>query len=245
MKKRSDDFESSACRVKGEIAFSVLPLSEEMVPDVAKLHLEAFKGYTNVRIGIAYIKAFINWFRLAEDAIALAATDTGGKAIGYIVGAPLGYTTAMNRDLFLTASTAIALRPWLLFDGQFRRIVMGRLRLILGFSSTRHAWPDLPAPTMSLVSVAVSSSAQGKKVGQGLVGAFEARARTLRMRSLRLSVFPDNTVAGRLYEGCGWQSFSDHVPGGEVMYYFRLLTDPIYHCKKSGSQLVLNGQLRS
>ncbi len=204
-------------------AVSIKSITAEMIPDLVKLHREAFKGYINTRLGSGYIKAFISWFREAKQAIALAAIDSNGRPIGYVVGAPLGYSRAMNRHLFWVVSAAIVLRPWIFLNAQFRRNMIARVRTTVGSSSIRDVRPDLPEPTMSLVSIAVSPSAQGKKVGQCLLKAFEANARMLQMRSLRLSVYPDNTIARRLYERWGWQPFSKSVRAKTAIYYFRIL----------------------
>jgi len=78
---------------------------------------------------------------------------------------------------------------------------------------------------MALVSIAVSPLAQRRKVGQRLMQKFAARAYELGMRSLRLTVHPDNTVAHRLYESCGWQPVSS--PAEDTLYCFRLLPEGI------------------
>lgn len=204
---------------------AIVPLTAEMVTEVVKLHFDAFAGYMNTRIGTGYVKAFMNWFRQAERSIALAATDTKGKVLGYVIGAPSGYSRSMNRDLFWVAAAGIIMRPWLLFSDQFRQTIMARLRLILGYSPAQQIEPELPEPVTYLVGIGVSPSARGKNIGRSLVEAFEARARELGMRSLQLSVYTDNTVARRLYESCGWQPASSLGPAGEkeLMSYFRVL----------------------
>jgi ribosomal protein S18 acetylase RimI-like enzyme len=78
---------------------------------------------------------------------------------------------------------------------------------------------------MSLVGIAVASSARRKKVGLGLMQAFEAKARELQMRSLRLTVDLNNDGAQRLYESLGWQPFHHRIPGKQWVYYFRILSE--------------------
>ena len=72
---------------------------------------------------------------------------------------------------------------------------MDRLMVILGRSLARHPKPKLPEPIMSLVGIGVSPLVQGKKVGKRLMRAFEAKARELQMRSLRLSVSDEEAKA--------------------------------------------------
>ncbi|SRR6266498_3942137 len=205
------------------IVVAVVPMNEDAVPAVVKLHFDAFAGYMNTRIGHAYVRAFIKWFRHAENAISLVAIDSNGKVVGYVVGAPLGYNRSINRDLFWTAVVGIIIRPWLLLSDHFRRRLVGRLRLLLGYSAADNAPPLLPQPTMSLVAIAVSPSAFGRKIGLRLMRAFERRSRDLQMRSLQLSVYMENSAAIRLYKKCGWQPFYVSGKKTTAMHYFRVL----------------------
>jgi ribosomal protein S18 acetylase RimI-like enzyme len=218
MKKMKDVLPCS----KNESAIYVEVMKEKLLPDVARLHLEVFEEYMNARLGTAYVKAMLNWFYRTEDTIALVATDIDSNVIGYVIGAPVGYSKFISRDLFWAAFVSMAYRPWLFFDMRFLRATLARLKLFLGRSFDHQVEPDLPTPTMSLVSIGVSPSARRKKVGQCLVKAFEARSRRLEMRSLRLSVYPSNMSARRFYQRCGWQSFSGPLRETGEMYYYRV-----------------------
>ena len=129
----------------------------------------------------------------------------------------------MGRDLFWVGARGIMVRPWLIVNGQFRHAIKQRLRLILGQPELQREEPELPTPTMSLVGIGVAASARGQKIGLSLMQAFEARTHEARMRSLRLSVYPHNIPARRLYEKCGWQPFEGRRGTEEAMYYFKLL----------------------
>lgn len=204
---------------------TIIPMTAEMIPEVANLHFEAFAGYMNTRIGTPYVKAFLTWFLQAECAIALVAASSDNKIIGYVVGAPLGYGKALSLDLWGVAVTGLVVRPWLFLSAQFRSAIAERLRLIVRRSRAEQVDPRLPKPVMSLVGIGVSRAARGRKVGLGLVRAFEVRARQLQMRSLELSVYPDNMVARQLYEGCGWQPLSGSTEGKKAMHYFRIIVE--------------------
>lgn len=203
---------------------SVVPLTLNMVSEVAQIHLDAFKGSMSARLGGSYIEAFLKWLQRIDGAIALVASDEHGKAVGYVIGAPLGYDKFFNKKLFWVATCAIIARPWLLGSRHFRAVAITRIRSLLGRSPPLDL-PKLPEPAMSLVGIAVAPSAQGKKVGLQLVRAFEAKARERGFRSLRLSVYPDNKSARRLYEKCNWQPSCPQVTATEAMYYLRLLGD--------------------
>jgi ribosomal protein S18 acetylase RimI-like enzyme len=200
-------------------------MAVEMIPDVAKIHFDAFAGYMNTRIGSTYIRAFLKWFLHADRAIALAAIDGDGKVVGYVVGAPLGYERAMSRDLLGVVIRGMIARPWLFLEGQFRGTIVERLKLILGRQVFRQADDNLPERTMSLVGIGVSSSVRGKRVGLHLLDAFEAISRGMQMRALHLSVRSDNTVARRLYEKCGWRPLPEYEVKTPTMCYVRILDE--------------------
>jgi ribosomal protein S18 acetylase RimI-like enzyme len=204
---------------------TVVPMTAEMVPEVVQVHFDAFAGYLSARIGRAYVRAFMHWFRQAERGIGLVVTDRHGNVVGYVVGAPVGYNKRMNRDLLWVAAAGIMTRPWLVCSRLFRSKIRARLRLILGRAPVQDVAPELPEPTMSLVGIGVSSAARGKQIGLRLMQAFEAKARELQMRSLQLSVYTDNKAARHLYEQCGWQPFSRPVQEQDALYYFRVLSE--------------------
>jgi hypothetical protein len=67
-------------------------------------------------MGAAYARRFIDWFCQTEHrAIALVAVDKYGDVVGYVIGAPLGYPTALSRAMAPLAAAALVARPWLFF----------------------------------------------------------------------------------------------------------------------------------
>src|SRR5947208_14434295 len=105
-----------AARPSGGKRVQVLSMTEEMLGPVCDLHLKAFAGRMTARLGSAYLRAFISWFLGAPNAIALVAADEQGAILGYVIGAPVGYTTTMNRQLIWVAARSLIVRPWLLLD---------------------------------------------------------------------------------------------------------------------------------
>jgi ribosomal protein S18 acetylase RimI-like enzyme len=199
----------------------IVPMSARMAPDMARIHCAALPGSRTAIMGVPYVTAYLTWFQPSlENRIALAAVDSAGHVCGYAVGAPLGYPKALSRHLVWPAARALAVRPWLPLMRAFRHGVLDRFMLLAGRIQAREPAPELPQPTMSLVAIAIARSARRKRIGERLLRAFENTARGLDMRSMRLSMDPDNVIARRFYEACGWQPFS---VSADIMYYFRIL----------------------
>jgi len=201
-------------------------MTDDVVAQVVEMHLQAFDGYMSARLGPIYINALIRWFRNNKQAISLVALDNSGQPAGYVIGAPVGYTVAMNRDLLRHAVLATLSRPWLLFDRRIRHTALGRLKLLAGKQAPKGDIPVLIEPTMSLVGIGVSPGAQGTGIGRQLVEAFETHARELGARSLRLSVYPNNPAARGLYEKCGWKAFHEPPAPDTSMFYFHTMENP-------------------
>ena len=201
----------------------IVAMTMEMARKVVRVHRDALPDSRTALMGEAYLVAFIDWFcRGHHGCIALVALNIEGEVVGYVIGAPLGYSRALSRHLFWISAAAVIARPWLFFRKEFRHGVLERFRLVLGGSAPHQPAPALPAPTMSLVAIGVAPAERGKKIGLRLLLTFEKRARELQMQSLRLSTRPDNAVACQLYERCGWRSFS---ASDELKYYFRIFTE--------------------
>lgn len=201
----------------------VVPITVESLGKIADIHCEAFKGYMNSRIGKGYVAAFFRWFSLQEDAVALMVITENNEPCGYVVGAPLGYDRRMNRALFGAAAKGMIVRPWLAFDKQMRRTVMTRIKLLFGQTIPKQQAPDLPEPIISLVGIGTAEKSRGQGAGNALMAAFEDEARKHNMASMRLSVYPSNTAARRLYEKCGWLPFTEPETEGLAMYYYKIL----------------------
>lgn len=78
----------------------IVPMTAEMVPKAARLHINALAGSRTASMGETYVRAFIDWFRRVEHGgIALVAIDSHSDVVGYVIGAPLGYTRPLSRHL--------------------------------------------------------------------------------------------------------------------------------------------------
>jgi ribosomal protein S18 acetylase RimI-like enzyme len=201
----------------------IVPMMSAMVPETARLHIEALADSRTASMGNAYVETFIEWFRQPDrGATALVAIDRHNHVVGYVIGARLGYARDLSKHLAWTAAAAVIARPWLFFKLQFRNGFIDRLQLLMNRSLPQVSQPELPEPTLSLVAIGVSPHARRKNIGLRLVQAFESKARELQMQSVRLSTDYANVAACRLYERCGWRPFP--VSSG-LTYYFRILDE--------------------
>ncbi|MBX7167431.1 MAG: GNAT family N-acetyltransferase [Pirellulales bacterium] len=204
-------------------AGKIVPMTQDMIPQVVAMHVQAFQGQMSAMMGPRYVRAMVEWFLRFPDGITLVATLDGSTPHGYVMGAPVGYSRQMNRDLFVLALGVAMTRPWIVFNGKIRRTAWSRVKLLAGQKSAGNPEPPLPQPTMSLVGIGVSPAAQRRNLGQLLVGAFEAEAARRQMRSVRLSVFPRNQAARALYAKCGWHPYLEPDRDDVTVFYSKVL----------------------
>ena len=138
----------------------------------SKIHLQAFSGYLNARLGVGYARALIDWFAQQGDAIALAAMDGNHQVIGYAIGAPVTINHKLRGDLFWITARSIVLRPWLILDKRLWKVGYARLAKKNDAGNISHE-QDLPKPTMSLFGIGVEPPHRRKGVGQQLLLAFK------------------------------------------------------------------------
>jgi ribosomal protein S18 acetylase RimI-like enzyme len=190
---------------------------------VSKIHLQAFSGYLNARLGVGYARALIGWFAQQGDAIALAAIDGNHRVIGYAIGAPVTINHKLRSDLFWITVRSIILRPWLILDKRLWKVGYARLVKKKEADNNISHEQDLPEPTMSLFGIGVKPSHRRKGVGQQLLRVFEERAKSLKFRSLLLYVYPDKVTTRHLYEKCGWRPCPGGLESSGAIKYVRLL----------------------
>jgi ribosomal protein S18 acetylase RimI-like enzyme len=204
--------------LKTLIKFEIQSLKSDYIDEVLEIHLSAFSGYLNTKIGKAYLRKLFHWFINSDKSVALCATNKSGKVIGYVIGATIDYGPVLQKYLMQTAVLGIFTHFWVLLDPHFLRMVLMRLgfkrRLIV-------AGPILIYPAISLVGIGVSPTYSRLGVGKALLVEFEKTAKRLGFNSLCLSVYPDNIAARGLYEKTGWQPGPIPKDTSETMYYIK------------------------
>lgn len=203
---------------------SFVPLIEPLIPQVVDIHSHAFAGQMNVKLGRNYLYRFFKWFVNYPNSISVVAIESGNRVRGYVIGAPLGYDSVLNRELFWIAAGSLIIRPSLWFKQNIRNAVVSRAITLIRITQQKDQLPKLPLPTASLVGIGVEPQFQKGGIGIQLMQNFEEKSKTMQMRSMRLSVYPNNYQARRLYEKCGWSAFSTAVPTNRTMYYCKLVS---------------------
>ena len=133
----------------GKTGLKICPMTIGRVNVVSHVHIQSFQGSMNTKLGHSYVRKFLDWFVQLETGIALVAilkTEEDEQIVGYVVGAPIDYGKAMNRDLFWVACRNIMIRPWLFLSDQFREAIKSRVVALFKPSSDQGSKVDLPVP---------------------------------------------------------------------------------------------------
>jgi len=183
----------------------IIDFKDEMLESVINLHLKAFRGYLNARLGKRYLRAFFRWF-IENGDISLVAVNHDLKIVGYVVGAKDQYQKMLTKHMFFTVICSFIAKPWLLFQSRVIKIVFNRL--INLFSKTKRN-SEKKFREISLVGIAVDQNFSGRGIGTKLLDAFEKNAKNLDYQIMQLSVYSDNRGARKSYEKAGWKLDSD------------------------------------
>jgi len=187
-----------------EPAIQVMPYSETDIEDLATIHLAAFSGYMNSRMGRGYVKKFLLWFLTYPNAITLKATRDG-KASGYVVGAPVDYAKSLNRDLLAIGIFSVITHPGVVVHPNFVKAIFPRLRLLLKKKASVVTPLHQARRGVSLIGIAVDPQQSGHGIGTELMKAFEIQASVKRMDYMALSVYDYNEKARAVYEKLDWK----------------------------------------
>jgi GNAT superfamily N-acetyltransferase len=201
---------------------TVRTLAEGDLDAAVAVHRRSFPGYPNVLLGSRYVKTMLRWFCSAPQGIALGAFDGGGELVGYVIGAPVDRVKQLGRDLRPATVVGFATHPWLFVHPRILFTIWSRVRDRF-VEAPPYEMPEIPTPCMGLFSIAVAAEAGGRGIGQKLMATFETESRRYAMRSMYLSVFPQNAAARRVYEKAGWTPLPVPPKPGDAMHYLRTL----------------------
>jgi ribosomal protein S18 acetylase RimI-like enzyme len=202
------------------------------LPDVAQIHLAAFKESALGRLGHEAVRRYYEWLLTGpHKSVALGAwareAETGReKLIGFCFGGRFhGALSGFVRKNRWFLARVVVMRPWLAANPLFReRLAQAAriLRLSKLFArrkpSTRARKPNPEhstqrEPTFGILAIAVHPYAQGMGAGKHIMREAERAARAGGYNLMNLTVHPDNVQAVGFYERLGWQK-TPLVPGG-------------------------------
>ncbi|HXS38216.1 MAG TPA: GNAT family N-acetyltransferase [Flavipsychrobacter sp.] len=194
----------------------VSPYTIDDIEMLVPIHMSAFKGYMNSSMGKNYVRKFLQWFLTYPNAITLKA-EMEGQICGYVVGAPLNYGSAMNRDLFKTGVIGILTHPGIMIHENFIKAVKAKFKMLIGKKPAKVTINNPEGNGISLISIAVSPKFSGNGVGKEIMKSFEKSA-ALNMDYMRLSVYDYNTRARAVYEKSGW---TPRQQVDKTVYYYK------------------------
>jgi len=197
---------------------SIKPLQQHQLKQLTAVHMDAFKGYLNTKIGKGYVFKFLQWFYQYPQGIVLVAL-VDDKPAGYVLGAPMGYQKQMNQDLSKIAMWGTMTHPGVWVNAAFLNNLWSRFKVMVSKKSHQPSDQDIHA--FSLVGIGVASWARGNKLGSLLMEAFQDQVRQKGYSKMRLSVYGHNTAAKKVYTQNGW---SLQGPAGKVEVYSKVLT---------------------
>lgn len=204
-------------------SFRLEHASLDDVDQLTVLHRLVFSGTIGVTLGEKYNKRFIEWFIANSKTVLVARADE--SIVGYIFGAPSGYTNDMNNALLSVVLRAVLIRPWVLLDLRLLRQLPSRLKSVLRISmhsqspSAQHSNED--RHVYRLTAIGISPAYRGRGLGKILIGAYEQSVWSQGFDQIQLSVYVSNIQARKLYESCGWHIVSNN---GKLMVFAKRST---------------------
>lgn len=196
----------------------IAPLAIGDLPDVVRIHQEAFPDSALTLMGPTIVERYYRWQLIGDhpDPIAVG-TWLDGNLAGFLFGGVRRDAVSGFARRFLPAVVIAALRH----PSGARELALPQVANVArlmrrrrpaavesgGTTGTDVRAPAEPEPDprpFGVLAVAVIGSALGSGAAEQLMDAAEDRARAIEARSMNLSVRPENHRAIRFYERLGW-----------------------------------------
>jgi GNAT superfamily N-acetyltransferase len=169
------------------------------VPNVARIHLEAFEGFFLSELGYSFLCVMYRTFLLNTACIFVVRESKYGQVTGFAVGA----LSSGQKDRWL----ALRFMPqflWAALPAIFRRPRTIVTRLAARFFKTGASF-DVPNHAALLRSIGVLTSERGGGAGDGLLAAFEHMAIRQGATHVYLTTDQDNNErAQKFYKRHGY-----------------------------------------
>lgn len=194
-----------------EPSISIIPMQEEHVNDVVRVHLRSYLGFFQTFLGPKFLRILYSEILKDSDHVAFVAQDNSGALVGFVVG--VSHQSSFYARLarrrwfaFAVASLGAAIR---------HPKIIPRLFRALSYPETSQA----AAAQALLTDIAVVPGMNGRGIGQRLSTHFLIAMKQKHIDSVSLVTDRDaNEHVNRLYQRLGFQNTRTYVtPEGRWM----------------------------
>lgn len=178
------------------------------------LHLKTFNNSLGASIGLRYSKAFFRWFIFNKATITLVCCNSK-QIIGYVIGAPEGYSKHLIKSTLLKIIFGIITHPKSLFHPNFFYLLKSRITTLFDIKSDILNSDEFTNSnntkntTFVLVGIGVDPKFRGQQIGFQILKEYENLVWQLNYTKIRLTVYKSNEAAISLYNKSNWSLFSE------------------------------------
>ena len=221
----------------------VRPLTVEDLPDVARIHMQAFPDSALTKLGQEAVRRYYEWQIIGpHEALNIGVHDQTsllGFCFGGVFHGALGGFLEKNRAFLVRQ---VMSHPWLLLNPLFRersQFAVSRLykRVFPGHPSVIARSTTATSKrvlSFGILSIAVAPQYQGCGAAQLLMEYSEQAAIERGFTHMGLTVHPSNSRAVRFYEKIGWQrDMKDGRWNGHMSKAIGLLNSPEAHTSEA------------
>ncbi len=186
-------------------------LSNEDLPQVARLHQKAFPDSALTRLGLEPIRRYYAWqITGPHDCYNIGAYHLENALVGYCFGGIFrGSLTGFLAENKRFLVRWILTHPWLILSP----LVIDRIKMAFRIFARKRA-PGASTylsrnPHFGILSIATDPQKRGMGIGKLIMENVEEEARKRGFMRMKLTVHPTNTTAVAFYERCGWERVND------------------------------------
>ena len=178
------------------------------------LHKKTFSDSLGASIGLNYSKAFFRWFIFDKTTITLVCCNSK-QIIGYVIGAPEGYSKYLTKSTLLKIIFGIITHPKSLFHTNFSSLLKSRITTLFDIKhnilnpdkfTNSH---NTKNTTFVLVGIGVDPKFRGNQIGFQILKEYEKLVWQLNYTKIRLTVYKSNKAAISLYKKSNWPLLSE------------------------------------
>lgn len=199
-------------------AIQVRDATKTDIPQIVKVHREAFPGFLMTLLGPAFLRRYYETVLDYEQRVFVVTTDEQGQLSGFAAGflCPADFYKLLGtrkRKMMIAGALHVAIRPavWARVIENMRQVGQ---RAQVDSQATTHA--------VELASIGVSRAVTGKGWGKALVMGFIARAREIGGQVVELTTDAEgNERVNAFYQGLGFclVTTSSRAGGRKMNHY--------------------------